>query len=181
MPLCIFAKLFPSHITTDGKPTGPCLYETRLTTHNRSNIPQFGVVDTAIKWTPKGHQCSKCLQTRWYVADSPGPAILGLPSLLRPDVTLLFHSTPVKISSRPILAGLKVLVNSLELNTSLSEMMPNLWYMHPESVQSLCNPWYMRNMMSSWTKVLLFQLKSLLIRSLHLPTRGRQMGNYESV
>ena len=41
--------------------------------------------------------------------------------------------------------------------------------MHPESVQSLCNPWYVRNSMSSSTKVLLFQLKSLLIGSLHLP------------
>ena len=45
-----------------------------------NNIPQFGALDTAIEWTPKSHQCSKCLQTRWYVADSPGPAILGLPS-----------------------------------------------------------------------------------------------------
>ena len=35
--------------------------------------------------------------------------------------------------------------------------------------------------MSSLTKVLLFQSKSLLIGSLHLPTHGKQMGNYESV
>ena len=35
--------------------------------------------------------------------------------------------------------------------------------------------------MSSLTKVLLFQLKSLMIGSLHLPNQGRQMGNYKSV
>ena len=79
------------------------------------------------------------------------------------------------------LTGLKVLVNSLELITSLSKIMSGLWYMHPESVQLLCNPWYMRNWMSSLAKVLMFQLKSLLIGFLHLPTHGRQMGNYESV
>ena len=80
MPLHVFAKLLPSCITTDGKPTGLCPCETRLTAYNGSNIPQFGALDTAIEWTPKGHQHSKHLQTRWYVADSPGPAILGLRS-----------------------------------------------------------------------------------------------------
>ena len=205
MPLHIFAKLFSSHITTDGKPTGLCPCETRLTACNGSNIPQFQALDIAIEWTPKGHQCSKHLQTRWYVADSPGPVILGplsssklgivqlnctkLTSRCDPsspskkptiehakeNVTSLLHCNPAKISSRPILTSLKVLVNSLEHITSLSEMMPSLWYMHPESVQLLCNPWYMRNLTSSWTKVWLFQLKSLLIGSLHLPTHGKQM------
>ena len=49
MPLCIFAKLFPSHITTDGKPTGlyPCI--PRLTAYSGSNIPQFGALDPAIE------------------------------------------------------------------------------------------------------------------------------------
>ena len=72
--------MFLSGITTHDKPTRLCLCETRITAYNRSNILQFGALDTAIEWTPKGHQCSKCLQTRWYVADSPGPAILGIPS-----------------------------------------------------------------------------------------------------
>ena len=47
MPLCVFAKLFPTCITRDGKPIGlhPC--DTRLTAYNRSNIPQFGTLDTA--------------------------------------------------------------------------------------------------------------------------------------
>ena len=41
MPLCIFAKLLPCHITTDGKPTRLCLYDTRLIVYNGSNIPQL--------------------------------------------------------------------------------------------------------------------------------------------
>ena len=55
MPLCIFAKLFPRCITRDGKPTSihPC--DTTLMAYNGLNIPQFGALDTAIEWTPKGH------------------------------------------------------------------------------------------------------------------------------
>ena len=33
----------------------------------------------------------------------------------------------------PILTSFRVLVDSLELITSLSVMMPNLWYMHQET------------------------------------------------
>ena len=80
MSCYVFAKLFPSCITTDDKPTRLCPCDTKLTVFNGSNIPQFGVLDIAIEWTPKGHQCSNHLQTRCYVADSPGPAILGIPS-----------------------------------------------------------------------------------------------------
>ena len=98
MPLCVFARLFPSHITTDGKPTRLCPCDTRLTVYNGSNIPQFGALDTAIECTPKGHQCSKHLQTRWYVADSPGPAILGLPSSSKLGIVQL--NCTVKLTSR---------------------------------------------------------------------------------
>ena len=98
MPLHIFAKLFLSCITRDGKPTRlhPC--DTRLMAYNISNIPQFRALDTAIEWTHKGHPHSKCLQTRWYVADSPGPAILGLPSSSKLRIVQL--NCAVKLTSR---------------------------------------------------------------------------------
>ena len=98
MPLCIFAKMFSRCITRDGKPTGlhPC--DTRLTVYHRWNIPQFGALDTAIKWTPKGHQHSKHLQMRWYVADSPGPAMLGLHSSSKLGIVLL--NCMVQLTSR---------------------------------------------------------------------------------
>ena len=98
MALHVFAKLFPSCITTDSKPTGLCPCETRLTANNGSNIPQFGAIDIAIEWSPKSHQCSKHLQTRWYVADSPGPAMLGLPSSSKLGVVQL--NCAVKLTSK---------------------------------------------------------------------------------
>ena len=49
MLLCIFAKLFPRCITTDGKPTRLHLCDTGLTAYNGSIIPQFGALDTAIE------------------------------------------------------------------------------------------------------------------------------------
>ena len=98
MPPCIFAKLFPRCITTDCRPTGPHSCDTRLTAYNGLNIPQFGTLDTATEWTPKGHQHSKDLQTRWFVADSPGPAILGFPSSSKLGIVQL--NCAVKLTSR---------------------------------------------------------------------------------
>ena len=98
MPLHIYAKLFLRCFTTDCKPTRPHLCDTRLTAYNGSNIPQFEALDTAIEWTTKGHQCSKHLQTRWYVADNTGPAILGLPSSSKVGIVQL--NWAVKLNSR---------------------------------------------------------------------------------
>ena len=95
MSLHVFAKLFPRCITTDGKQTGLCPCDTRLTAYNKSNIPQFGALDTATEWTPKGHQHSGYLQTRWYVAE---PAILGLPSSSKLGIVQL--NCTVKLTSR---------------------------------------------------------------------------------
>ena len=53
---------------------------TCLTTYNGSKIPQFGTLNTAIDCTPKGKDDANCLQTQWYIADTLGPAILGLSS-----------------------------------------------------------------------------------------------------
>ena len=96
--LHIFAKLFPRHITTDGKLITLHSWDTTLTAYNGSNIPQFGALDTATERTPKGHLCSEHLQTRWYVADSPGPAILGLPSSSKLGNLQLNYA--VKLTSR---------------------------------------------------------------------------------
>ena len=98
MPFHIFAKFFPRCITTDCKPIRlhPC--DSTLTVYNVSNIPQFGVLHTATEWTPKGNQYPKCLQTRWYVADSRGPAILGLPSSSKLGIVQV--NCTVKLTSR---------------------------------------------------------------------------------
>ena len=98
MPLCICAKLFPRLITRDGKPTRLWSCNTRLMDYYGSNVSQFGTLDTAIEWTPQGHQCLKHLQSRWYVADSLGPAILGLPSSSKLVIVQL--NCTVKFTSR---------------------------------------------------------------------------------
>ena len=135
MPPCIFAKLFPSHITTDGKPTGlhPC--KTRLTAYNGSNTPQFRALDIAIKWIPKGHQHSECLQTIWYVAGSPGPTILGLTSSsklgivqLNCAVKLINRCDPASPPKKPTTEHTKVwhdLTSLLNSSEDLIKAYPN--------------------------------------------------------
>ena len=65
---------------TDGTPTGLRPTRTCLTAYNGSTIKQYGTLDTAIDWKPEGKNVVNRLHTRWYIADTPGPAILGLPS-----------------------------------------------------------------------------------------------------
>ena len=63
MPLRAFAKLFPRRINADGSPRGLKSSTICLTAYNGSKIPQFGTLDTAIDWTPKGKRIANRLQT----------------------------------------------------------------------------------------------------------------------
>ena len=83
MPLRAFSKLFPERFNTDGHPTGLTPSTTRLSAYNGSTIKQYGTLDTHIDWTPKGTKTTNRLHTWWFVADTPGPAILGLPACHR--------------------------------------------------------------------------------------------------
>ena len=58
-------------------------------------------------------------------------------------------------------------------------MIPSPWYMHPESFQSLYDPWYMRSLKSSSTKVVPVEEPIDWVSSLAI--HGRQMRNNESV
>ena len=79
MPLCAFSKLFLRCVTTDGTPTGLRPTRTCLTPYNGSTIKQYGMLEIAIGWKPEGKNIMNRLHTQWYIADTPGPAILGLP------------------------------------------------------------------------------------------------------
>ena len=79
-PSPTFTKLFPKQFDTDGHPTGLAPSSTHLTAYNGSPIRQFGTFRTHIDWTLQGTQTNSHLHTQWYVADTPGPAILGLPA-----------------------------------------------------------------------------------------------------
>ena len=63
MPLQAFTKLFPRCISADGSPRGLKPSTTHLTACNGSQINQFGTLDTAIDWAPKGKNVINRLQT----------------------------------------------------------------------------------------------------------------------
>ena len=81
LPLHVFQHLYPDQISPAGLATGLDHISTRLTTYNVSHIPLYGTLCGPITWQPdhSGTQPHK-VNSYWYVADTPGPAILGLPS-----------------------------------------------------------------------------------------------------
>ena len=103
MPIRTFAKLFPERFDKDGNPTGLSPSSTRLTAYNGSPIKQFGTFRTHVDWTPKNRRVTKRLHTQWYVADTPGPAILGLPSCTKLNIVTL--NCAVEIHRRQPLAN----------------------------------------------------------------------------
>ena len=81
LPLRVFCCLYPDQISPAGLPTGLDHISTRLTTYNRSHIPLYGALCGPITWQP---DCPAAQPHRvnsyWYITDTPGPAIMGLPS-----------------------------------------------------------------------------------------------------
>ena len=82
--LHVFQHLYPNQISPAGLPTGLDHTSTRLTTCNGSHICLYGALCGPITWQP-GHTGAQphWVNSYWYVADSPSPAILGLPSCKR--------------------------------------------------------------------------------------------------
>ena len=81
LPLCVFRCLYPDQISPAGLPTGLDHINTRLTTYNGSHIPLYCALCGPITWQPDcpGTQPHR-VKSYWYIADTPGPTILGLPS-----------------------------------------------------------------------------------------------------
>ena len=108
MPLCAFTKLFPKRVSHNGKPTGLHPSKTFLTAYNGTDIPQLGALDSSITW--KGTSQMRSMKTTWYVADTPGPVILGLPSYSQLEIVHLNCSTEFltsTVKSRAIELGIK--------------------------------------------------------------------------
>ena len=87
LPLHLFRHLYANGIDKTGHLTGLNVSNTRLTAYYDTWIPLFGLLHGPIIWQPgspsaQPHQINSC----WYVADTPGPAILGLPSCERLEV-----------------------------------------------------------------------------------------------
>ena len=81
LPLRVFWCLYPDQISPAGLPTGLDHVSTRLTAYNGSHIPLYGALCGPITWQPDCPGTQPCKVNSYsYVADTPGPAILGLPS-----------------------------------------------------------------------------------------------------
>ena len=79
LPLQVFQCLYPNQISPADLPTCLDHVSTQLTTYNGSHIPLHGVLCGPITWQP-GHPNTQPhrVNSYWYTADTPGPAILGL-------------------------------------------------------------------------------------------------------
>ena len=96
LPLHVFKHLYSNQISPAGLPTG-LDHASGLTAYNGSHIPLYGALHGPITWQPgcPGARPHK-VNSYWYVADTPGPAILGLPSCEKCSCKdeLCHHSCP---------------------------------------------------------------------------------------
>ena len=97
LPLRLFCQMYPDQVGPNGLPKGLTSTQTRLTAYNGTRIPQHGALDTWTSWKPNNER-PRHLRTRWYVADTQGPAILGLPSSQRLGVVTMNCAVHLKRS-----------------------------------------------------------------------------------
>ena len=135
MPLRAFAKLFPNWLMKTGMPTGLQKCNTKLRAYNGTNIPQLGALDTPITWKDEETKEVNKMDTTFYVANTPGPAVLGLPSCSRLRIVNLNCSVQLRKHDS------KELGNSQVPTTYISKRMPYLLCTHPENAQLPYDPW----------------------------------------
>ena len=74
-------QLHPKQTSQDGLPIGLGPVQTKLTAYNGSPIPLYGVLCGPILWQPSTPGAQPCMiHSYWYIADTPGPALLGCPA-----------------------------------------------------------------------------------------------------
>ena len=84
LPLHLFQQLHLKQTSPDGLSIGLDPVQTKLTAYNGSLIPLYGILCGPILWQPNTPGAQPCvIHSYWYVADTPGPALLGLPACER--------------------------------------------------------------------------------------------------
>ena len=80
-PYMCFDVFILTRSAQPGLPTCLDHVSTQLTAYNGSHIPLYGALHGPITWWPDhpGAQPHR-VNSYWYVVDTPGPTILGLPS-----------------------------------------------------------------------------------------------------
>ena len=81
LPLQMFQQLHLKETSPDGLPIGLDPVQTKLTAYNGSPIPPYRILCGPILWQPNtpGAQ-PHMIHSYWYIADTPGPALMGLPA-----------------------------------------------------------------------------------------------------
>ena len=102
MPLQAFAKLFLNWLTKTGMPTGLWKCNTKLRAYNGTNIPQLSALETTITWKDEETKEISKMDTTFYVANTPGPVIFGLPSCSRLRIVNLNCSVQLRKHGQPI-------------------------------------------------------------------------------
>ena len=77
LPIRIFRRMFPRLLDSSGfpKPGSTTPRHTRLMAYNGTDIPQYGSITLQCKY-----ENSVWIKTEFFIAESDGPAIVGLPS-----------------------------------------------------------------------------------------------------
>ena len=102
MPLWAFAKLFPNQLMKTQMPTGLRKCNTKLRAYNGTNIPQLGALDTPITWKDEEAKEVNKMDTTFYITNTPGPAILELPSCSRLRIVNLNCSVQLRKHGQPV-------------------------------------------------------------------------------
>ena len=82
--------------------TGLRKCNTKLRAYNGTNISQLSALDTVITWKDEERRKVNKMNTIFYVVNTPGPAILGLPSCSRLRIVNLNCSVQLRKHGQPI-------------------------------------------------------------------------------
>ena len=81
LPLHLFQQLHPKQTSPGGLPIGLDPVQTKLTAYSGSPIPLYRILHGPILWQPNTPGTQPCMiHSYWYIADTLGPALLGLPA-----------------------------------------------------------------------------------------------------
>ena len=207
MPLHIFAKLFPRNITA----VIFHIHYMPLMAYSGSNIPQFGAPDTAIEWTLKCHQQSKVSPDQMVCSRQPWTSHMWSSFHIKTEIVqlncmvkLTSRPDPPSPPKKPTSEHAKVrpdLTSPLNSSKDLSKVYPN-WFedigqfpgtyhitLHDDAKPVVHAPRKcpITNGPLVHEKLDEFIDQGIIVPveeptgSLHLPSHGKQMGNYKSV
>ena len=105
IPLCMYRRMCPQDLGANGQPKANALkhIDTVLTAYNGTRINLYGTISIAFQYTE-----SDWITSDFFVVDTNGPAILGLPSLQALKlVTLHCAITTTGTGAQPAAQGVK--------------------------------------------------------------------------